>query len=157
MPMVKELHVNGARRPVAADADRTLLSVLRDDLELTGCKYGCGEGHCGACTVLIDGERARSCTTRVGAVQGKQIRTIEGLATGDRLHPLQTAFLECGAMQCGYCTPGMIMSAVALLEGQPRPSREEIVRSMNGNVCRCGTYMRIKEAIHLAANGGRRA
>src|SRR5207248_7057352 len=112
MPTVKELHVNGARRAVDADDNRTLLSVLRDDLGLTGCKYGCGEGRCGACTVLIDGQPTRSCTTRVGTAQGKPIRTIESLAVGEKLHPLQEAFLEAGAMQCGYCTPGMILSAL---------------------------------------------
>src|SRR6266849_6795738 len=111
MNQVTELHVNGSKRPLQADAERSLLSVLRDDLGLTGCKYGCGEGRCGACTVLIDGQSTRSCVTRVGAVQAKQIRTIEGLASGDTLHPLQEAFLEAGALQCGYCTPGMILSA----------------------------------------------
>src|SRR5205814_748949 len=151
MPGVKELHVNGTGRPIDADPDRSLLSVLRDDLGLTGCKYGCGEGRCGACTVLLDGQRTRSCTTRVEAARGKQNRTIEGLATGDRLHPLQLAFLEVGAMQCGYCTTGMIMSAVALLEGQPDPKREDIIKSMNGNICRCGTYQRIVTAIERAA------
>src|SRR5947209_19682957 len=112
MPRVKELHVNGARRAVAADQDRTLLSVLRDDLGLTGCKYGCGEGRCGACTVLLDGRPVRSCRTRVGSARGKPVRTIEGLAQGDKLHPVQEAFLREGAFQCGYCTPAMILSAV---------------------------------------------
>jgi aerobic-type carbon monoxide dehydrogenase small subunit (CoxS/CutS family) len=148
---IKELHVNGARRSIDADTERTLLSVLRDDLDLTGSKYGCGEGRCGACTVLIDNQPARSCVTRVGAVQGKKIRTIEGVATGDRLHPVQQAFLDADAMQCGYCTPGMVMSAVALLENQPSPSRDEIVRQMNGNICRCCTYPRIIAAIQQAA------
>jgi aerobic-type carbon monoxide dehydrogenase small subunit (CoxS/CutS family) len=151
MPTVKELHVNGAKHAVAADADRTLLSVLRDDLGLTGSKYGCGEGRCGACTVLLDGQPTRSCTTRVGAAQGKQVRTIEGVAEGDRLHPLQQAFLDVGAFQCAYCTPGMIMSALALLTEQPDPGREDIVRSMNGNICRCGTYARILTAVERAA------
>ena len=151
MPTVKELHVNGSRRRVEADAERTLLSVLRDDLELTGCKYGCGEGRCGACTVLLDGKPVRSCTTHVSAAEGKPIRTIEGLAEGDKLHPLQQAFLDAGAMQCGYCTPGMIMSAVGLLAKEPEPDREEIVRSMGGNICRCGTYARIVTAIEQAA------
>jgi aerobic-type carbon monoxide dehydrogenase small subunit (CoxS/CutS family) len=159
MATIKELHVNGSPRPIAAGAERSLLSVLRDDLGLTGCKYGCGEGRCGACTVLIDGQSARSCVTRLGAVQGKQVRTIEGLAVGDRLHPLQEAFLEAGALQCGYCTPGMIMSALGLLEKQPGADRDEIIRSMNGNVCRCGTYARIVTAIEHAARamkgGGR--
>jgi aerobic-type carbon monoxide dehydrogenase small subunit (CoxS/CutS family) len=151
MRAVKELHVNGAGRAVEADPDRSLLSVLRDDLGLTGAKYGCGEGQCGACTVLVDGQRVRSCVTRVGTVEGKKVRTVEGLAAGEQLHPVQEAFLACGAMQCGYCTPGMIMSAVGLLESQPEPGREEIVRSMNGNVCRCGTYPRIVAAVELAA------
>src|SRR6266700_2678 len=115
MPTIKELTVNGGRRAVDADAERSLLSVLRDDLDLTGSKYGCGEGSCGACTVLIDGIPTRSCTTRVGNADGKQLRTVEGLAKGDKLHPLQEAFLQSGAMQCGYCTPGMLMSALALL------------------------------------------
>jgi aerobic-type carbon monoxide dehydrogenase small subunit (CoxS/CutS family) len=151
MPTVKELHVNGARRPVEADESRTLLSVLRDDLGLTGAKYGCGEGRCGACTVLVDGRPVRSCSTRVGTVEGKPVRTIEGLAAGEKLHPVQEAFLDAGAMQCAYCTPGMIMSAVALLESQPAPGREDIVRGMNGNICRCGTYTRIITAVELAA------
>jgi aerobic-type carbon monoxide dehydrogenase small subunit (CoxS/CutS family) len=151
MPTIKELNVNGMKRPIDADADRSLLSVLRDDLELTGSKYGCGEGRCGACTVLLDGQPTRSCTTRVGAAQGKPIRTIEGVAHGDKLHPLQEAFLEAGAMQCGYCTSGMIVSALALLTREPEPDREEILRSMNGNICRCGTYARIVTAIEHAA------
>jgi aerobic-type carbon monoxide dehydrogenase small subunit (CoxS/CutS family) len=151
MPTIRELHVNGSRQPIDADAERSLLSVLRDDLDLTGSKYGCGEGRCGACTVLIDGQPTRSCITRAGAAQGKQVRTIEGLAAGEKLHPLQEAFLGAGALQCGYCTPGMIMSALALLTEQPEPKREEIIRSMNGNVCRCGTYARIVTAIEHAA------
>jgi aerobic-type carbon monoxide dehydrogenase small subunit (CoxS/CutS family) len=151
MATIKELLVNGRKRAVDADAERTLLSVLRDDLDLTGSKYGCGEGRCGACTVLIDGKPTRSCTTRVGAVEGKPIRTIEGVASGDQLHPLQQAFLEAGALQCGFCTPGMILSALALLTDQPEPGRDDIVRSMNGNICRCGTYGRIVTAIEQAA------
>jgi aerobic-type carbon monoxide dehydrogenase small subunit (CoxS/CutS family) len=151
MATIKELRVNGTRRRLDADAGRSLLSVLREDLDLTGSKYGCGEGRCGACTVLIDGRPTRSCTTTVGATTGKQVRTIEGLAQGDGLHPLQEAFLRADALQCGYCTPGMIMSALALLTDNPRPSREEIVRFMNGNICRCGTYPRIVAAIQDAA------
>jgi aerobic-type carbon monoxide dehydrogenase small subunit (CoxS/CutS family) len=151
MPTIKELQVNGSRRAVQADAGRTLLSVLRDDLGLTGCKYGCGEARCGACTVLVDGQRTHSCSTRVEAAQGKPIQTIEGLAGSDKLHPLQQAFLDVGAFQCGYCTPGMIMAAQALLSHQPEPSREEIIRFMSGNICRCGAYSRIVTAIEQAA------
>jgi aerobic-type carbon monoxide dehydrogenase small subunit (CoxS/CutS family) len=151
MATITELHVNGSRRRIDADAERSLLSVLRDDLDLTGSKYGCGEGRCGACTVLIDGQPTRSCTTRVAEAEGKQIRTIESVAVGDKLHPLQQAFLDAGAMQCGYCTSGMIMSALALLTQRPEANREDIVRSMNGNICRCGTYTRIISAIEHAA------
>jgi aerobic-type carbon monoxide dehydrogenase small subunit (CoxS/CutS family) len=151
MSIVKELLVNGAKKPINADADRSLLSVLRDDLGLTGAKYGCGEGECGACTVLLDGKRVRSCTTRVGSAEGKAIRTIEGLVAGDKLHPVQEAFLECDALQCGYCTPGMVVSAVGFLESKPEPTREEIVSGMNGNICRCGTYPRIVAAVEKAA------
>jgi nicotinate dehydrogenase subunit A len=148
---VTQLLVNGQARAVDADAERSLLFVLRDDLGLTGSKYGCGEGRCGACTVLIDGRPTRSCTTKVGSVAGKQIRTIEGLADGDTLHPVQQAFLDAGAMQCAYCTSGMIMAAVALLEEQPRAQRDDILRTMNGHVCRCGVYGRIVAAIEQAA------
>ena len=151
MPTVKELHVNGSRRPLDADAERSLLSVLRDDLDLTGCKYGCGEGRCGACTVLLDGQPIRSCTTRVGAAQGKPIRTIEGLARDGKLHPLQEAFLQEDALQCGYCTPGMILSALALLTREAEPSRDEIARFMSVHVCRCGAYARIVTAVEQAA------
>ncbi|HEV3436349.1 MAG TPA: (2Fe-2S)-binding protein [Gemmata sp.] len=151
MPAVKELHVNGTQRPIDADPDRTLLSVLRFDLGLTGAKYGCGEGRCGACTVLLDGQPVRSCSTQVEAATDKKVRTIEGLAVGEKLHALQEAFLAVGAFQCGYCTPGMIMSAVAFLNENPAPTREDIIRGMNGNICRCGTYSRIITAIEQAA------
>jgi aerobic-type carbon monoxide dehydrogenase small subunit (CoxS/CutS family) len=151
MPAVKELHVNGATRPVEADPGRTLLSVLRDDLGLTGAKYGCGEGRCGSCTVFVDGRAVRSCSITVDDAAGKKLRTIEGLADGDKLHPLQQAFLDADALQCGYCTPGMVLSALALLERQPEPTREDIVVAMNGNVCRCGAYPRIIDAIERAA------
>src|SRR5271165_1599934 len=151
MATVKELQVNGSRRVIDADADRSLLSVLRDDLDLTGAKYGCGEGRCGACTVLLDGQPIRSCLTLIAAAQGKQVRTIEGLAEGDTLHPVQEAFLEADALQCGYCTPGMIMGAVSLLRRTPNPSDAEIVIGMNGHICRCGAYPRIAIAIHAAA------
>jgi isoquinoline 1-oxidoreductase alpha subunit len=159
MAAVTELHVNGKKHRIDAGPERSLLSVLRDELDLTGSKYGCGEGRCGACTVLIDGKATRSCTTRLESCQGKQITTIEALEIDGQLHPLQQAFLEVGAMQCGYCTPGMIMSGVALLSKNRDPSREEIVQSMEGNICRCGTYGRIMAAIHNAAaamkGGGR--
>jgi aerobic-type carbon monoxide dehydrogenase small subunit (CoxS/CutS family) len=159
MATVTELHVNGARRAVAADAERSLLNVLRNDLDLTGCKYGCGEGRCGACTVLVDGRPVRSCTTAVGDAAGKPITTIEGLEKDGRLHPLQEAFLEADAMQCGYCTCGMILSALALLRQNPDPSAEDVVRGLNGNICRCGTYQRIVTAVRQAARtmkGGER-
>jgi aerobic-type carbon monoxide dehydrogenase small subunit (CoxS/CutS family) len=151
MPRIKELQINGAKKALDADGERSLLSVLRDDLGLTGCKYGCGEGECGACTVILDGKRVRSCKTPVADADGKPVRTIEGLATGDKLHPVQEAFLACGSMQCAYCTPGMIMSAVGLLESKPDCTRDDIVRGMNGNICRCGTYTRIIAAIEQAA------
>lgn len=148
---VIELHINGVRHALEVHPNRSLLSVLREDLDLTGTKYGCGEGQCGACTVLVDGRAVRSCLTPVGSVAGRQITTIEGLARDGRLHPLQEAFLEVGALQCGYCTPGMIMSGVALLQTHPNPTDAEIVRFMNGNICRCGTYGRILQAIRRAA------
>jgi|SRR5436190_15883669 len=151
MAKVTELQVNGARYPVEADEATPLLVVLRDQLGLTGAKYGCGEGQCGACTVLVDGNPRRSCSTPVGKAAGRAITTIEGLARNGRLHPLQQAFLDAAAFQCGYCTSGMIVSASALLRANPRPSEEEIRRFMNGNICRCGTYPRIIEAIERAA------
>ena len=152
-----KLQLNGAGRELTADPRRSLLSVLRDDLQLTGCKYGCGEGECGACTVLIDGQATRSCTTTLSECAGKKVTTIEGLATGEKLHPVQAAFVECGAMQCGYCTTGMIMSGAALLEKHARPTRDQIIAHMNGNICRCGTYTRIIAALERAgelAKGG---
>jgi aerobic-type carbon monoxide dehydrogenase small subunit (CoxS/CutS family) len=152
-----ELQVNGAKRRVETDADRSLLSVLRDDLDLTGAKYGCGEGQCGACTVLVDGRAVRSCLTLAAGAEGKQITTIEGLEQNGRLHPLQEAFLAVDAMQCGYCTAGMIMSGVGLLKRTPNPTEPEILRAMEGNMCRCGTYNRVVEAIQQAANSNRTA
>lgn len=145
------LAVNGTSYAVDADPQTSLLTVLREHLDLTGSKYGCGEDQCGACTVLIDGNAQRSCITKLGAVSQKQIITIEGLARGDQLHPVQEAFLEVGAMQCAYCTSGMIMSAVALLKRNPAPKESEIIDFMDGNVCRCGTYPRIVKAIQKAA------
>jgi nicotinate dehydrogenase subunit A len=147
-----QLAINGKSYKVDTDPQTSLLTVLREHLDLTGSKYGCGEGQCGACTVLIDGRAQRSCITRVGSVGQKQITTIEGLAKGDQLHPVQQAFLDEGAMQCAYCTSGMIMSAVALLQKNPNPQRREIVDFMDGNVCRCGTYPRIISAIQKAAH-----
>jgi nicotinate dehydrogenase subunit A len=146
-----ELRVNGKNHRVEADPERSLLSVLRDELDLTGTKYGCGEGQCGACTVLIDGNAVRSCQAPVRAVAGKQIMTIEGLAGNGHLHPLQQAFLDADAMQCGYCTPGMILSAAGLLQKNASPADAEIKRALEGNVCRCGTYPRIIAAVRMAA------
>jgi aerobic-type carbon monoxide dehydrogenase small subunit (CoxS/CutS family) len=146
-----ELQVNGASRKIKCDPDKSLLWVLRDDLDLTGSKYGCGEGQCGACTVLIDGVATRSCVTKVSSATGKRIVTIEGLEKNGRLHPVQQAFLDAGQMQCGYCTAGMIMSATALLQKNSNPNDQQILRAMEGNVCRCGTYTRIVQAIKKAA------
>ena len=151
MAQVTNLTVNGRSCAIEADADVRLLSVLRDQVDLTGSKYGCGEGQCGACTVLIDGNPRRSCITPVGAVGQKQITTIEGLARGEHLHPVQQAFLEETAMQCAYCTSGMIMTAVSLLGSNPTPSAADISHSMEGNICRCGTHPRIVAAIQRAA------
>jgi aerobic-type carbon monoxide dehydrogenase small subunit (CoxS/CutS family) len=154
---VLELQVNGTKRRVEVEGERALLSVLRDELELTGAKYGCGEGQCGACTVLIDGRAVRSCLTKAASAEGKQITTIEGLEKNGRLHPLQEAFLDQDAMQCGYCTAGMILSGVGLLKKTPNPNEQEIQRAMEGNICRCGTYNRIVAAIRQAANGDKAA
>ena len=151
MGRVTTLNVNGKKMITDADSATSLLSVLRNDLNLTGSKYGCGEGQCGACTVLLDGQATRSCITQVGRAAGKQITTIEGLEKGGHLHPLQEAFIKADAMQCAYCTSGMIMSGAALLSKTPRPSREEIITGMNGNICRCGTYQRIIDAIQIAS------
>ena len=145
------LNINGRTYDADVDPQTSLLTTLRDHLDLTGSKYGCGEGQCGACTVLVDGKARRSCITPVETVAGKPITTIEGLAQGDRLHPVQQAFLEEAAMQCAYCTSGMIMSAVALLKQNRQPSESEVINFMDGNVCRCGTYPRIVKAIQRAA------
>jgi aerobic-type carbon monoxide dehydrogenase small subunit (CoxS/CutS family) len=153
MPTLLKLAINQRAYTVEVDPQTTLLTVLRERLDLTGSKYGCGEGQCGACTVLIDGKAQRSCITRVGSVVGKQITTIEGLANSGELHPVQEAFLETGAMQCGYCTSGMIMSAVALLKRTPSPKESDIVDFMDGNICRCGTYPRVIAAIQKASQG----
>jgi aerobic-type carbon monoxide dehydrogenase small subunit (CoxS/CutS family) len=151
-----DLIVNGTRRRLEADPQRSLLTVLREDLDLTGAKYGCGEGQCGACTVLIEGQATRSCLTKLGALSGKSVTTIEGLETGGQLHPLQQAFLDAGAMQCGYCTAGMIVAGASLLRRSPDPEEPEIRKALEGNVCRCGTYTRIVAAVRAAAAMGTR-
>jgi aerobic-type carbon monoxide dehydrogenase small subunit (CoxS/CutS family) len=149
--MAITLVVNGAEHRVEAPSDQSLLSVLREQLDLTGTKYGCGEGQCGACTVLVNGKPVRSCRTPVSAATSKKITTIEGLAEKGKLHPVQQAFLEVEAFQCGYCTPGMILAATSLLNETPNPSEEQIKSRMDGNVCRCGTYPRIIAAVRRAA------
>lgn len=151
MSSVSELTVNGVTRTIGAPGERSLLSVLRDDLGLTGSKIGCGEGACGACTVLLDSQPARACITPAAAVAGRTVITIEGLENAGQLHPLQQAFLNCDALQCGYCTPGMIMAALGLLRQYPEPSEDAIVSGMQGNICRCGAYPRIVRAIQQAA------
>jgi aerobic-type carbon monoxide dehydrogenase small subunit (CoxS/CutS family) len=143
--------VNGARYSVDVDGDRSLLSVLRDDLDLTGAKYGCGERQCGACVVLVDGHPTPACVTPASTVQGRQILTIEGLAPHGNLHPLQQAFLDVGALQCGYCTPGMILAGVALLATNSDPDETTIVQTMDRHICRCGSYPRVVRAIKMAA------
>jgi aerobic-type carbon monoxide dehydrogenase small subunit (CoxS/CutS family) len=149
------LSINGAEHKVDVPSDLPLLQLLRDKLELTGTKYGCGEGQCGACTVLLDGHPIRSCRTPVSATAGKRVLTIEGLEHNGSLHPVQQAFLDHEAFQCGYCTSGMILSAVALLQQTPNPTDDQIVRRMDGNVCRCGTYPRIVAAVRQAASVGK--
>jgi len=153
MAKITSLNVNGKKMAIDVDSTVSLLSVLRNDLELTGSKYGCGEGQCGACTVLIDGVATRSCITQVGRAAGKQVTTIEGLEKEGKLTPLQEAFMRADAMQCAYCTSGMLMSASALLNKNSKPSRDDIITAMNGNICRCGTYQRIIEAIQIASGG----
>lgn len=151
--------LNGVARTLTLDEDRNLLWVLRDDLGLTGTKFGCGATYCGACTVLIDGKAARACATTMRAVEGKKVVTIEGLAEGDHLHPVQEAFVEHAGYQCGFCTSGMIMGAHALLLASPRPSRVEIIQGMERHLCRCGAHVRIVDAIESASaattGGGR--
>lgn len=153
------LQVNGREHNLDLDPERTLLSVLREELDLIGTKYGCGEGQCGACTVLINGSATRSCMTAIRSASGKQVTTIEGIAGNHGLHPLQKTLIEQDAMQCGYCTPGMVMSGISLLAKNPNPSDADIRRGMEGNVCRCGTYPRIVAAVRMASKamkGGRR-
>jgi aerobic-type carbon monoxide dehydrogenase small subunit (CoxS/CutS family) len=151
------LTVNDKECHVAAPADEPLLWILREELQLTGTKYGCGEGQCGACTVTLDGKAIRSCVTPLSAAAGKKVTTIEGLASHGSLHPVQQAFLSLEAFQCGYCTSGMVLSAVALLSTNRNPSDKEIMHAMNGNICRCGTYPRILAAVRNAAHGAQKA
>jgi aerobic-type carbon monoxide dehydrogenase small subunit (CoxS/CutS family) len=151
MQQTIRLTVNGTAHSVTTDDRRPLLDVLREDLRLTGTKYGCGEGQCGACTVLVDGRRVYACRMAVSGVAGKSIRTIEGVAEGDKLHPVQEAFLAESGFQCGYCTPGMVMSAVALLEERPNASDSEIQDWMNRQICRCCSYANITKAVRTAA------
>jgi len=156
-----ELNVNGADVACAFNANKTLLEVLREDLDLTGTKHGCEMGHCGTCTVLVDDEPVLSCLVLALEATGHKIRTVEGLALGPRLHPVQRAFLECGAAQCGYCTPAFLVTAAALLERTPGASRDEIKQALSGNLCRCTGYTKIIEAVELAglrmSEGGRHA
>jgi len=147
------IRVNGTEHDVQAEPDTPLLYVLHNELSLNGPKFGCGLGQCGACTVHVDGAARRSCVTEVSAVVGKEVVTLEGLGTPDRPHPLQQAFIDEQAAQCGFCINGMIMRAAALLARTPRPSRDEILSAMSGNLCRCGTHMRIVRAIERAATG----
>ena len=146
-----KLIVNNREITIDADPAMPLLWALRDIVGLTGTKFGCGAAQCGACTVHLDGQAIRSCITPLSECAGKKITTAESLAQNGQLHPLQQAFIDCGAMQCGYCTPGMIMSGVALLKKHPHPSRDQIIAEMNGNICRCGTYARVISAIERAA------
>jgi aerobic carbon-monoxide dehydrogenase small subunit len=151
MAMEFTLTVNGVEKTIQTDPERPLLDVLREEFHLTGTKYGCGEGYCGACTVLMDGKCVHACMTPVAMADMRIISTIEGLAKGDALHPVQEAFLAEGAMQCGYCTPGMIMRAVSLLQRYPNPTDDQIITEMNGNVCRCNGYVKILNAVRRAA------
>jgi aerobic-type carbon monoxide dehydrogenase small subunit (CoxS/CutS family) len=145
------INVNNRQHDITTSPTRPLLDVLREDLHLTGAKFGCGEGQCGACSVLVEGKRVFSCRTAIQSVAGKSITTIEGLAQGEQLHPVQSAFLEEGAYQCGYCTAGMIINAVALLRENPRPTQEQIATGMNKNMCRCCSYIKILNAVKRAA------
>jgi aerobic-type carbon monoxide dehydrogenase small subunit (CoxS/CutS family) len=146
-----QFNVNGRAQRVTTDSRRTLLEILREDLGLTGTKFGCGEGQCRACTVLIDGKAVPACQTALDEIEGRRIETIEGLATGDKLHPVQEAFVKEGAMQCGYCVPGMIMATIGLLRRTPKPTPAEINAGLNGNLCRCCGYVNVVNAVQRAA------
>jgi aerobic-type carbon monoxide dehydrogenase small subunit (CoxS/CutS family) len=146
-----QFRLNGKKESISVEGERSLLSVLRKEFGLTGTKYGCGEGHCGACTVLIDDKAARSCITTMDEVRGKEVLTIEGLAKGKDLHPLQKALIKHDAMQCGFCTPGMVLTAYSLLRENPMPAESEIKYAMDDNLCRCGSHRRIIQAIQTAA------
>jgi carbon-monoxide dehydrogenase small subunit len=151
MKSIIQLRVNGEEVAVLAPVHKTLLEVLREELHLTGTKHGCELGECGTCTVLLDGEPVLSCLVLPVAIQDREVQTIEGMALGSALHPLQTAFVELGAAQCGYCTPGMLLTALALLRQQPAPDRQQIKEALAGNLCRCTGYIKILEAVERAA------
>jgi len=153
MKRIIQLTVNGELAEVAVDPNRTLLQVLREDLGLTGTKHGCGLGDCGACTVILDGQPVNSCLVLAVQANGSDVLTIEGLAENGKLHPLQQAFVEKGAIQCGFCSPGMILSAKALLDQNPKPTEKDIRMALSGNLCRCTGYQKIVEAVQAAANG----
>src|SRR6185503_3571398 len=157
MKTTVQFTLNGKPRRAVTDSRRTLLEVLREDLDLTGTKYGCGEGQCRACTVLLDGDPVRSCLTEVTEVEGRNVETIEGLARDGVLHPVQEAFAKEGAMQCGYCVPGMILATVALIKRNPNPDRTQIVEALNGNICRCCGYVNVLKAVQRAAQPGKEA
>ncbi|HYG37247.1 MAG TPA: (2Fe-2S)-binding protein [Cytophagales bacterium] len=148
-----ELTVNGIKHQIKSDSKTSLLNVIREELNMTGSKYGCGEGVCGSCTVLLDGNAVRSCIVEAGEASGKQITTIEGVSESEKLHPVQQSFLKEDVFQCGYCAPGMVMSAVGLLKKNASPSEEEIIEAMNGNICRCGEYPKIVKAIQQVSQG----
>jgi aerobic-type carbon monoxide dehydrogenase small subunit (CoxS/CutS family) len=150
-----QFFLNGKERQVSTERTRSLLDVLREDLGLTGTKYGCGEGDCRACTVLVDGKPVQSCLATIGSIDGKKIETIEGLASHGKLHPVQQAFITEEAMQCGYCVPGMILSTVALLRENPHPTRQQIIDGLNGNLCRCCGYVNLLAAVERAAKEAR--
>src|SRR5512138_2763709 len=157
MKKTLQFTLNGKPQRVTTDSRRTLLDVLREDFDLTGAKFGCGEGQCRACTVLMDGAPVRSCQTDIGEVEGSKVETIESLAVGGKLHPVQDAFVEEGAMQCGYCVPGMVLTTVALLKRNANPTREQIVQALNGNLCRCCGYVNVLAAVERAARATKEA